>query len=43
MDRDVLRPEGPRFQFQRLGLNGEIPRVVHESPRPCVELFIGLV
>ena len=31
MDKDVLRPGGPCIQFQRLGLSGEIPRVVHES------------
>ena len=38
-----MRPEGPCFQFQRLGLNGEIPRVVHDNSRSCVRLFIGLV
>ena len=43
MDRDVLRPGCPCFQSQRLGLDGEILRVVHDSPRPCVRLFIGLV
>ena len=43
MDRDILRPKRPCFLFQRLGLSGEIPRVVHDSPRSCVGLFIGLV
>ena len=43
MDRDVLRPNWSCFQFQSLGLSGEIPRVIHDSPRPCVGLFIGLV
>ena len=28
MDREVLRPEWLCFQFQRLGLSDEIPRVV---------------
>ena len=31
MDRDVLRPGWSCIQFQRLGLGGEIPRVVHDS------------
>ena len=43
MDRDVLRPEWSCFHFQRLGLDGEIPRVVHDCPRPSFGLFIGLV
>ena len=43
MDVDVLKPEWPCFQFQRLGLDGEIPRVVHDCPRPSFGLFIGLV
>ena len=43
MDMDVLRPKWLCFQFQSLGLSGEILRVVHDSPRPCVGLFIGLV
>ena len=43
MDKDVLRLGCPCFQSQRLGLDGEIPRVVHDSLRPCVGLFIGLV
>ena len=43
MDRDVLRPEWPCFHFQRLGLDGEIPRVVQDCPRPSFGLFIGLV
>ena len=33
MDRDVRRPEGPCFQSQRLGLDGEIPRVVYDSSK----------
>ena len=28
MDRGILRLEWPCFQFQRLGLRDEIPRVV---------------
>ena len=28
MDEDILRPRWPCFQFQRLGLSDEIPRVV---------------
>ena len=28
MDRDVLRPNGRVFQFQRLGLSEKIPSVV---------------
>ena len=28
MDEDILRPGWPCFQFQRLGLSDEIPRVV---------------
>ena len=28
MDRDVLGPEWPCIQFQKLGLSKEIPRVV---------------
>ena len=31
MDRDVMRLEWPCILFQRLGLSGEIPRVVHDS------------
>ena len=31
MDRDVLRPGWPCIQFQRLELNGEIPKVVLDS------------
>ena len=38
MDRDVSRPEWQCIQFQRLGLNGEIPSVIHDSPRPWVRL-----
>ena len=40
MDKDVLRPEWPYIQFQRLRLSGKIPRVVHDSPRPWVGLFM---
>ena len=40
MDGDILRPGWPCIQFQRLGLSGEIPRVVHDSPRPWVGLFM---
>ena len=40
MDGDILRPEWPCIQFQRLGLGGEIPRVVHDSSRPRVGLFM---
>ena len=43
MDMNVLRHKWPCFQFQRLGLSGKIPRVVHDSLRLCVGLFIGLV
>ena len=43
MDKDVLRPEGSCFSVPKMGLNSEIPRVVHDSPRPCVGQFIGLV
>ena len=32
MDRDVPRPGWPCIWFQRLGLGGEIPRVVLDSP-----------
>ena len=39
MDRDILRPGWPCFQFQRLELSDEIPRIVHDSPRPWVGLF----
>ena len=28
MDEDILRPEWPCFQFQRLRVSDEIPRVV---------------
>ena len=28
MEGDILRPKWPCFQFQSLGLSGEIPRVV---------------
>ena len=28
MDGDILRPRWPCFEFQRLGLSDEIPRVV---------------
>ena len=40
MDMDVPRPKWSCIQFQRLGLSGEIPRVVHDNPRPWVELFM---
>ena len=40
MDRNVLRPEWPCIQFQRLGFSGEIPKVVHDSPRLWVGLFM---
>ena len=43
MDRDVLSLGCLCFQSQRLGLDGEIPRVVYDSSRPCVGMFIGLV
>ena len=43
MDRDALRSEGSCFLVPKMGLNGEIPRVVHDSPRLCVGLLIGLV
>ena len=43
MDGDFLRPGRPCIRFQRLGLSAKIPRVVHDNPRPCVGLFIGLV
>ena len=43
MDGDILRPGRPCIQFQILGLSSEIPRVVHDSPRPCVGLFIELM
>ena len=31
MDGDIFRPGWPCFQFQRLGLSDEIPRVVIEQ------------
>ena len=34
MDKDVPKHEWSCIQFQRLGLSGEIPRVVHYSPSP---------
>ena len=37
MDRDTLRPGWPCFQFQRLGLSEEIPRVVSHSPELTVD------
>ena len=40
MDKDVLKPEWPCTQFQRLGLSGEIPKVIHDSSRPWVGLFM---
>ena len=40
MDKDVLRPEWSCIQFQRLGLSGKIPKVVHDSSRPWVGLFM---
>ena len=40
MDRDVLRLEWPCIQFQRLELSGEIPRVLHDSLRSWVGLFM---
>ena len=43
MDEDVLRLEWSYFQFQRLGFDGKIPRVVHDCLRPSFGLFIGLV
>ena len=43
MDKAVLGLEGSCFSIPKMGRNGEIPRVVHDSLRPCVGLFIGLV
>ena len=40
MDEDILRFGWSCIQFQRLGLSGEIPRVVHDSSRPWVGLFM---
>ena len=40
MDRDVLRPNGRVLQFQRVGLSEEIHRVVVDSPRSWVGLFM---
>ena len=40
MDRDVLRPELPCFQFQRLGPSEKIPSVVVNSFETDVGLFI---
>ena len=40
MDGNTLRPRWPCIQFQRLGLSGEIPKVVHDSPRLRVGLFM---
>ena len=40
MDGDIFKPGWPCIQFQRLGLSGEISRVVHDSPRPWVGLFM---
>ena len=43
MVRDVLGPEWSFIQFKKLGLGGEIPRVVLDSPKPSVGLFMRLV
>ena len=43
MDRDILRPGWPCFQFQRLGLSKEIPIVVLDSPETNRELYVLLV
>ena len=40
MDGDILRPGRPYFQFQRLGLNDEIPKVVLDSPETDCGLFV---
>ena len=40
MDRDVLRPEWPCFQFQILGLSEKIPRVVVNNFETEVGLFM---
>ena len=40
MDGDILRLGRPCIQFHRLGFSGEIPRVVHDSLRLCVRLFM---
>ena len=44
MVRDVRGPEWPFIRFQKLGLSGEIPRVVLDSPeadRGLFELLVG--
>ena len=45
MDRDILRPRWPYFQFQKFGLSEEIPRVVSHSPELamdylCVDMLL---
>ena len=40
MVRDVRGPEWPFIQFQKLGPNGEIPRVVLDSPETNRGLFV---
>ena len=37
---DVGGPEWPFIRFQKLGLNGEIPRVVLDSPETDGGLFV---
>ena len=43
MDRDILRPGWPCFQFQILVLSEEIPIVVLDSPETDRGLYVLLV
>ena len=40
MVRDVRGPEWSFIRFQKLGLSGEIPRVVLDSPETDCGLFV---
>ena len=40
MVRDVRGPEWPFIRFKKLGLSGEIPRVVLDSPETDRGLFV---
>ena len=43
MVRDVRGPEWPFVRFQKLGLSGEIPRVVLDSPETDRGLYMLLI
>ena len=48
MVRDVRGPEWPFIRFQKLGLSGEIPIVVLDSPKLivdclCVALYVDML